>query len=79
MGTNEKYQSVSWTLPIPPRFIGPSIKHQNWELCPQYYVVFDDMLYTVEHMSKVAVPVNWKNLVEEHIELATQENFTHEK
>ena len=27
-------------------------------------------------MRKVTVPVNWKNLIEEHSELATQEKFT---
>ena len=43
---------------------------------PQYHVVFDDTFSTVEHMRKVTVPGNWKNLVEEHSELATQENFT---
>ena len=28
---------------------------------PQYYVVFDDIFSTVEHMRKVIVPGNWKN------------------
>ena len=38
-------------------------------------MVFDDTLSTVEHMRKAIVPGNWKNLVEEHSELALQENF----
>ena len=37
---------------------------------PQYHVVFDDTLSTVEHMRNDTVPVNWKKLVEEHSELA---------
>ena len=43
---------------------------------PQYHVVFDRILSTVEHMRKGTVPGNCKNLVEEHSELSTQENFT---
>ena len=43
---------------------------------PQYYVVFDNTLSTVDHMRKGTVPRNWKNLVEEHLEIATQKNFT---
>ena len=46
---------------------------------PQYHVVFDDTFSTVEHTRKGTVPGNWKNLVEEHSEIATQENFTLEK
>ena len=42
---------------------------------PQYHVVFDDTFSTVEHMRKGTVPGNWKNLVEDHLELATQEKF----
>ena len=43
---------------------------------PQYHVVFDDTLSTVEHMRKGTVPVNCKNLVEDHSEIDNQENFT---
>ena len=43
---------------------------------PQYHVVFYDTFYTVEHLSKVTVGENWKNLVEDHSELTTQENST---
>ena len=43
---------------------------------PQYHVVVDDKFSTVEHMKKVTVPGNWKNLMEEHLELDIQENFT---
>ena len=46
---------------------------------PQYHVVFDDALSTVEHIRKETFPGNWKNLVEENSELAMQENFTLEK
>ena len=42
---------------------------------PQYHVVFYGKLYTVDHMMKVTVPGNWKNLVEEHSDLARHENF----
>ena len=31
---------------------------------------------TVEHMRKVTVPVNWKNMVEEHSDVDTQKQFT---
>ena len=43
---------------------------------PQYHVVVDDKFSTVEHMKKVTVPGNWKNLMEEHLQLDIQENFT---
>ena len=46
---------------------------------PQYHVVFDDTFSTVYHKRKEKVTVNWKTLVEEHPEFATQENFTLEK
>ena len=39
-------------------------------------MIFDDTFYTVDHMRKGTVPGNCKNMVEEHSELATQENFT---
>ena len=45
----------------------------------QYHVVFDDTFSTVEHMKKVTVPGNWKNLIEDPSELYTQENFTLKK
>ena len=38
-------------------------------------MVFDYTLSTVEHMRKVIVPGNWKNLVEDHSELVLKENF----
>ena len=44
-------------------------------ITPQYYVAFDGTFSIMEHKSKVAVPVNCKNLVDEHSELTTQENF----
>ena len=43
---------------------------------PQNHVVFDETLSTVEHMSKVTVPLNWKNLIKEHSDIAIKENFT---
>ena len=46
---------------------------------PQYHVVFDDNLSTVDHMRKGTILGNWKNLVEEHSELSTQEKSTLEK
>ena len=46
---------------------------------PQYPVVFDNTLYTVDHIRKGIVPGNWKNKVKDHSELATQETFTLEK
>ena len=45
----------------------------------QYHALFDNTLSTVEHMRKLRVPGNWKNLVEYHSDLAKQENFTLEK
>ena len=45
----------------------------------QYHVVFDYTFYTVEYMSRSTYPGNWKNLVEKHLELAMQKNFTLEK
>ena len=42
-------------------------------------MVFDVTFSTIDHMRKVTVPVNWKNLVEEHSDLAMQANFTHSK
>ena len=48
-------------------------------MSPQYHVVLDNTLSTVDHMRKVTVPGNRKNMVEEHSELSTQENFTLEK
>ena len=42
---------------------------------PQYHAVFDDTFCTLYHMRKGTVPGNWKNLVEEHSDLAAQENF----
>ena len=38
---------------------------------PQYHVVFENTLSTVDNMKKGTVPVNCKNLVEEHSKLAT--------
>ena len=32
----------------------------------QYHVVFEDTFFTGKHMSKGIVPVNLKNLVEDH-------------
>ena len=43
---------------------------------PQYNVVLDDTFSTMDHKKKGTVPGNWKNLIEEHSELATQENYT---
>ena len=43
---------------------------------PHYHVVFDNTLSTAEHTSKGTVPINRKNMVEEHSELAKQENVT---
>ena len=42
---------------------------------PQYHVIFDNTFSTLEHMRKGTVLGNCKNLVEDHSELATQENF----
>ena len=39
---------------------------------PQYHLVFDKTFYTMEHIRNITVPKNWKNLVEEHSELAMQ-------
>ena len=49
---------------------------RNVHVFPQYHVVFDDTLSTMDHMRKDKVPGNWKNMVEENSELATQENVT---
>ena len=38
-------------------------------------MVFDDTFPTVGHTRKRKTPGNWKNLIEEHSELATQENI----
>ena len=46
---------------------------------PQYHVLFDDTLSTVEHTRKDTFSGTWKNMVEEHSEIATQQNFTLEK
>ena len=32
-------------------------------ISPQYYVAFDDIFSTLYHIKKVAVPLNWKNMV----------------
>ena len=42
-------------------------------------MVFDKTFSIVDHMRKRTVPGNWKNLIEEHSELATQANFILEK
>ena len=39
-------------------------------------MVFDDTVSTMEHMRKITVPENWRILIDEHSEIATQENFT---
>ena len=52
------------------------LRTRTGNFSPQYHVVFDDTLYTLEHMRKGRVPGNGKNLVEEHSEIATQENYT---
>ena len=39
---------------------------------PQYHVVFDEKISTVDHMRKGTVPVNFKNQVEYHSELDMQ-------
>ena len=41
----------------------------------QYHVAFDEKFSTVEHISKVIVPVNCKNLVEENSELDVQKKL----
>ena len=79
MGTKGKDHSLSWTLPITFRVIGPNIKHQNCEYLTHYHVVFDEKLSTVDHAKKDTVPGNWKNLVEDHSDITNQENLTIEK
>ena len=71
-----KNRIIFRTLPILFRVSGPSIKQQNWALSPEYHVVFDETLSTVEQTRKGKVPGNWNNLIEEHSELTTQEKFT---
>ena len=39
-------------------------------------MVFDNTFSTVDHMRKGTLPGNWKKLVEDHSEIAAQENFT---
>ena len=39
-------------------------------------MVFDDTVSTVGYISKGTVPENWKILVDEHSDIAMQENFT---
>ena len=46
---------------------------------PQYHVVFYKTLSTVYHTRKGTLRGNWKNMVEEHSDIATQEKFTLEK
>ena len=46
------------------------------KISPKYHVVFYNTFSTVDHISKGTVPVNYKNLVEEHSEISTKENFT---
>ena len=43
---------------------------------PQDHVVFDDTVSTVGYISKGTYPGNWKSLVDEHSDIAMQENFT---
>ena len=52
------------------------MKIRTGNVKPQHHVVFDDNFYTLEHVGRVTVPGNCKNLVEEHSYLAIQENFT---
>ena len=52
------------------------LKTRAGNVYPQYHVVFDNTLSTVDHIRKVKVPGNWKNLVEEHSELSMQEKST---
>ena len=42
-------------------------------------MVFDDTFYTVDHNSKGTVTGSWENLVKDHSDITTQENFTLEK
>ena len=51
----------------------------NGKVFPQYHVVFDNKFSNVEHMRKGTVPGNWKNLVEDHSDIAMQGNFNLEK
>ena len=51
------------------------IKTITGNVSPHYHVVFGDTFSTVYHMRRGTVPGNWKNLVEDHSELATKENF----
>ena len=44
------------------------------DISPQYHVVFDKTLSTVEHMRKGILPVNCKNFLEYHSEITMQEN-----
>ena len=39
---------------------------------PQYHTVIYNTFSAVEHIRKGTVPVNWKNLVEDHLDIATQ-------
>ena len=48
----------------------------TWHVSPQYYVFFEDKIFTVEHMRKGTLPVNLKKLVEDQLELATQEIYS---
>ena len=42
---------------------------------PQYHVVYDDQLITVNHMRDLTVPPNWAQLVQNSSELVTTEQY----
>ena len=72
MGTNENERILSWTLSTPCRVSGLVLKTIIGHVSTQYHVVFDEKISTVEHMRRGTVPVNWKNFIEEHSDIATQ-------
>ena len=49
--------------------------NRTGHVSPQYHVVFDNTFSTVEHTGKGTDLGNWKKLLEEQSELATQETI----
>ena len=48
---------------------------QTGHISPQYHLVFDDGFSTVDALRTDTEPDNWKDLVKDHTELATEEHF----
>jgi hypothetical protein len=68
------YQKLGNSL-VPPDSVALVINPKNRRVSPQYHVVFDNNFSIILHLQKETIPTNWKLLVKNPSELATDKNY----